>query len=438
MRKHYILDTNVLLHDPNSILSFQDNDVVVPIYVIEEMDHFKRGQTELGQNARRVSRLLDDFRAKGKLSEGVATDGGGTLRVCIDSGVPLERVGVESNLVDNALLSLARDLAKQHPEIPVVLVTKDTNLRIKADALGVTAEDYETGRVELSELYEGHADLEVGEEGLEALARGESLPVPRDDLHPNEYVRLLASAGSRRAALGRVDREAARIVPLRPEVAAVWGVRPHNMEQHFALDALLDDSISLVTLMGKAGTGKTLLALAAGLQKVRSDKSYARLLVSRPIIPMGRDLGYLPGTLEEKLNPWMQPIYDNLEFLLDRQSAGGNNSALSIQRLVEAGTLAVVPLTYIRGRSIPRQYLLVDEAQNLTPLEVKTIVTRVGEGTKLVLTGDPYQIDNPYIDSSSNGFNTVVQRFRMEPMAAHVHLVKGERSALAERASNIL
>jgi PhoH-like ATPase len=437
MRKFYILDTNVLLHDPSSLLSFQDNDVVVPIYVIEEVDHFKRQQTELGQNARRVSRLLDELRQRGKLSEGVPTDGGGTLRVCFDDGVPLERVAGESNLVDNALLALARSLAARHPERPVVLVSKDTNLRIKADAMELQAEDYETGRVDLTELYEGHVDLEVPLDVLEALQHGEPVPVPQPGLFPNEYVRLRPANGAKRSVLGRVDAEVHGILPLSPQVAEVWGLRPRNMEQHFALDALLDERLALVTLMGKAGTGKTLLALAGGLQKTRGEHRYARLLVSRPIFPMGRDLGYLPGTLEEKLNPWMQPIYDNLALLL-AQAPAARRAALGAERLIDEGVLAVEPLTYIRGRSIPRQFLIVDEAQNLTPLEVKTIVTRVGEGTKLVLTGDPFQIDNPYIDSASNGFNSVVQRFRPEPMAAHVHLVRGERSALAERASDIL
>ncbi|MFQ5599642.1 MAG: PhoH family protein [Candidatus Krumholzibacteriia bacterium] len=438
MRKYYILDTNVLLHDPSSILSFQDNHVIVPIYVIEEVDHFKRQQSELGHNARRVSRLLDSFRRRGNLSEGVPTDTGGTLRVAIDGEVPLTRVGGDSNLVDNSLLSLALELAKQHADTPVVLVTKDTNLRIKADALGICAEDYETGRVDPSELYEGHTDIELEGTQLERVARGERIPAPVSDVQPNEYVRLLAKDGSRRSVLGRVDGDARCIGPLLPEIDELDSVRPRNMEQYFALDALLDASISLVTLMGKAGTGKTMLALAAGLHMTCRRNAYARLLVARPVFPLGRDVGYLPGGLQEKLSPWMQPIYDNLNLLFERPGTPHAKSVQSLQQLIETGSLAVEPLTYIRGRSMPRQYLIVDEVQNLTPLEVKTIVTRAGEETKLVLTGDPAQIDNPYIDSASNGFNTVVQRFRSEPMAAHVHLFKGERSALAERASNLL
>ena len=438
MRKYYILDTNVLLHDPNSILSFQDNHVIVPIYVIEEVDHFKRQQSELGQNARRVSRLLDSFRRRGNLAEGVPTEGGGWLRVAIDGQVSLTHVSGGSNLVDNALLSLALELRQKHPDTRVVLVTKDTNLRIKADALSLCAEDYETGRVELAEIDAGHPDVELEAAAYDALAGGGTVPVPVPGLHPNQYVRLLAPGGGKRTLLGRVDRDAKCIQPLRPEIHAVHGLQPRNMEQHFALDALLDDTITLVTLMGRAGTGKTLLALAAGLQQTCNRQAYVRMLVARPILPVGRDVGHLPGGLEEKLYPWMQPIYDNLDLLLERPGVPHFKTRQSIQRLVDSGILAVEPLTYIRGRTLSRQYLVVDEAQNLTPLETKTIVTRAGEGTKLVFTGDPDQIDNPYIDSSSSGFNTIVQRFLSEPIAAHVHLDKGERSVLAERASNLL
>jgi PhoH-like ATPase len=438
MRKYYIVDTNVLLHDPRSILSFQDNEVIVPIYVIEEVDHFKRQQNELGENARRVSRLLDSFRRRGNLAEGVATAGGGTLRVAIDGDLALAHVGGGSNLVDNALLALALELRRKHPETRVVLVTKDTNLRIKADALSISAEDYETGRVELAEIDAGHPDLQLDDAAFERLAAGEPVPVGEAGLHPNQYVRLQAPGAGKRTLLGRADREAACIQPLRGEIHAVQGLQPRNMEQHFALDALLDDTITLVTLMGRAGTGKTLLALAAGLHQTCQRETYVRMLVARPILPVGRDVGFLPGGLEAKLHPWMQPIHDNLDLLLERPGVPHFETRQAIQRLTERGILAVEPLTYIRGRTLSRQFLVVDEAQNLTPLETKTIVTRAGEGTKLVFTGDPDQIDNPYIDASSCGFNTIVQRFLREPMAAHVHLEKGERSILAERASNLL
>ena len=438
MRKFYILDTNVLLHDPESILSFADNHVVVPIYVIEEVDHFKRDASELGSNARHVSRLLDAFRHRGNLAQGVPTDGGGTLRVALDGDLALSRLGDGPNFVDNALLKLALDLAAKHPETPVVLVTKDTNLRIKADALSILAADFATGRIELSASELGHTELQVEPEVLDDVGRGDRVLLPAPGLHANQHVLLRGGEGGRRSVLARVDAAGAYLQPLHPEIAQIPTIRPRNLEQHFALDVLLDDTITLVTLLGKAGTGKTLLALAAGLFRTRDKDAYARLLVARPTLPLGRDVGFLPGRLEEKMHPWMQPIYDNLGLLLQPPDAVHVEPMQLVERLVHSGLLQVEPLTYIRGRTMSRQYLVVDEAQNLTPLEMKTIVTRAGEGTKLVFTGDPDQIDNPYIDSSSSGLNSIVRRFRGEPMAAHVLLAKGERSALAERASNLL
>jgi PhoH-like ATPase len=436
MLKNYILDTNVLLHDPGSLVSFQDNTVIVPIYVIEEVDHFKKEASELGRNAREVSRILDHYRAEGNLAQGVDLPTGGRLRVVIDHDYPLEAMNGSPSKVDHALLSLALKIrGEREGEPPVILVTKDTNLRIKADALGIKAEDYETGRVDLNELYRGAVDLTLPRDQVEALRAGETLPAPPGDFYPNEYALALSEGEPVVSALARISADLSGLQPLRLPDRPVLGLKPKNKEQHFALDALLDPEVKLVTLMGKAGTGKTILAIAAGLQQVEEQGTYARLLVSRPIFPMGRDIGYLPGEVEEKLNPWMQPIYDNLEFILDRQRG---RKGFTIGKLLAGGTIGIEPITYIRGRSIPGQFLIVDEAQNLTPLEVKTIITRVGEGTKIVLTGDPYQIDNPYVDASSNGFNYLVQKFRPEALAAHVELVKGERSLLAERASDLL
>lgn len=435
MRKNYILDTNVLLHDPDCILSFQDNNVLVPIYVIEEVDGFKRQASELGSNARRVSRLLDSYRQQGNLSEGVTLAGGGSLRVMLVKDRPLEPLGGRPNIVDNALLTLAMELREEDPGVPVILVTKDTNLRIKADALGIRAEDYETGRIGLDELYRGVTEIVLHEDVVSALKAGEPAPLPDGDFYPNEYVWIRSEGETSLSALGRVNAGLNAIRPLCVDGQPVMGLKPRNKEQYFALDALLDPTIELVTLMGKAGTGKTLLALAAGLHQIRNSGEYTRLMVSRPVFPMGRDLGYLPGEIEEKLNPWMQPIYDNLEFLLERSHP---RKGSSLAKMISSGEVVLEAITYIRGRSIPGHYLLVDEAQNLTPLEVKTIITRVGEGTKIVLTGDPHQIDNPYVDATSNGFNYLVQRFRREPISAHVELLKGERSRLAELASDLL
>jgi PhoH-like ATPase len=435
MLKNYILDTNVLLHDPSSIYSFQDNRVLVPIYVIEEVDHFKRQASTLGSNAREISRLLDGFREKGNLATGVDLETGGRLRVVLHRGNPLNGLGAQPAAVDNALLALAMEIAEAEPGTPVILVTKDANLRIKADALGIRAEDYESDRVGLDELYRGAIHLVLPESQVRVLKGGERIALPSGETFPNEYVWVTSGGEAGLSALGRVSADQESIQPLCSSGHPVYGIKPRNKEQFFALDALLDPELPLVTLMGKAGTGKTLLALAAGMHMVRDERAYARLLVSRPVFPMGRDLGFLPGEIEEKLHPWMQPIYDNLEFLLER---GPQRKGATVAGLVSSGVVGLEAITYIRGRSIPGQYLIVDEAQNLTPIEVKTIITRVGEATKIVLTGDPHQIDNPYVDQASNGFNHLVQRFRPERLSAHVELVKGERSLLAERASDLL
>lgn len=434
--KNYILDTNVLLHDPDALLNFQDNHVLLPIEVIEEIDKFKRETTERGQNARTVSRMLDRLRSRGSLSEGVPLERGGQLRIIFASRLaPMENGVAATGSVDNRLLHLALAIHQDDPEVPTILVTKDINLRLKADAFGLLAEDYETDRVNLRDLYTGMFELAVPAPRLtEFRAHGE-LPLPPGPVRAaNEYCTLTAEGEPKRTVLARVDAEGRRLVPLH-EVQSVWGIKPRNREQHFALDALLDERIRLVTLMGKAGTGKTLLALAAGLKRTVSDREFRRLVVARPTISMGKELGFLPGTLEEKLSPWMQPIHDALELLGDLNMGHENRRAAELLR---NGTIVVEALSYIRGRSIASQFMIVDEAQNLTPLEAKTILTRVGHGTKIVLTGDPYQIDNPYVDASSNGFTYVANRFRDQAISAHIELSRGERSELAELAANIL
>lgn len=436
MKKRYLLDTNVLLHDPKALTTFQENTVILPIYVIEEIDGFKREMSRLGENARWISRFLDGLRERGRLAEGVLLETGGELRVVFDPDDPHLVMRRSDGWVDNEILKIARRLQEDDRETPLILVTKDVNLRIKADAAGLRAEDYETDRVRLDELYTGHSDIEIARGEIERFRAEGAIPAPEGSWSPNEYALLRDAEDPTNTVLGRIDTLNGRIQALMDVTEGVQGVRPRNKEQYFALDALLDPSIVLVTIMGKAGTGKTLLALAAGLEQVEARAVYRHLLVSRPTFPMGKDIGYLPGGVEEKLNPWMQPIFDNLAFLIEGGRNGGPRR--SIEELVRAGVLAVEPLTHIRGRSIPQQFMLVDEAQNLTPLEVKTILTRVGEKTKLVLTGDPWQIDTPYIDSSTNGFNHVVRHFRDVPLAAHVTLRKGERSRLAEYAANLL
>jgi len=435
--KNYIIDTNVLLHDPHSLLSFEDNHVLIPIEVIEEIDRFKRESTELGQNARTVSRMLDGFRGDGSLSEGVKLPNGGKLRIAFQKNGRINHDShINGNTVDNRILSFAAAIQKSQPKNPTILVSKDINLRIKADALGLQAEDYETDRVSITDLYTGMVEMSVGADKLAAFrAKGELALGSGKKYFPNEYCTLTDETNPKRTALTKVDVTGQKLVPIIDSREGVWGIKPRNREQHFAFDALLDDRVKLVTLMGKAGTGKTLLAMAAGLKRTVLDREFRRLVVARPTISMGKELGFLPGSLEEKLAPWMQPIHDALEMLSDLNMGHDHRRSGDLMR---SGSIVVEALSYIRGRSIANQFMIIDEAQNLTPLEAKTIITRVGSGTKIVFTGDPYQIDNPYVDSSSNGFNYVVSRFRSEAIAGHIELLKGERSELAELAANIL
>jgi len=434
--KNYILDTNVLLHDPSSLLAFKANTVLIPIEVLEEIDRFKRESSELGQNARAVSRSLDALRAKGHLNKGVKLENGGALRIIFHEKNGDALLPFGNNTVDSRIISQALDIQKREPKSPAILVTKDINLRIKADSLGLPAEDYECDRVLLTELYTGMIELTITAEKMSRFrVEGELELNGSGKYFPNEYCTLTEETNPKRTALTKVDPTAAKVVPILDCREGVWGIKPRNREQHFAFDALLDDRVKLVTLMGKAGTGKTLLAMAAGLKRTVLDREFRRLVVARPTVSMGRELGFLPGSLEEKLAPWMQPIHDALELLSDLNMGSDHRRSTDLMR---SGTIMVEALSYIRGRSIAHQFMVVDEAQNLTPLEVKTIITRVGTGTKIVFTGDPYQIDNPYVDSSSNGFNYIVSKFREQAIAAHIELQKGERSELAELAANIL
>jgi PhoH-like ATPase len=442
VHKVFVLDTNVLLHDPRAIFSFEDNDVVIPIYVVEEIDTFKKDLSELGRNARQVSRYLDQLREDGSLATGVKLDRGGMLRVATTHLELPEDISTDRGQ-DSKIMAVALELtlANKRSDVKVVFITKDTNLRIRADAVGIYTEDFEPEHVAIDELYKGWQEIEVEGPHIDRFYAEGTLTLPDPYYAPNEYVSLKDREKPARTAIGRArldpDANCTRLQPLDPYKAGVWGIRPKNREQHFALDALLDDNIKLVTLVGKAGSGKTLLAIAAGLTKVTDAAVFQRMLVSRPIFPLGRDIGYLPGDVEEKLNPWMQPIFDNVEFLMGL-TAKEKKRGRSHKELIDLGIVQIEPLTYIRGRSIPQQYMIVDEAQNLTPHEVKTIISRAGEGTKIVLTGDPYQIDNPYVDQTNNGLIHVVNRFRNERIAAHVVLAKGERSELAEIAANLL
>lgn len=448
MNKAFILDTNVLLFDPQALFKFGNNAVIIPIVVIEEIDRFKREMSENGRHARQISRLLDEMRTGGELSTGVKLPNGGTLKVELsDASVSLPP-DMLMERPDNRILAIAIAMRKSQPKRQVVFVTKDINLRIKADALGVTAEDYEPSSVEPEQLYAGYTVLNVDSHLVDEFYAQKRLMMDErlqkflksdQPLYANEYLILKDNANPNHTAMGRFSKDLNCLVPIFKPAEGLWGVFPKNAEQAFAVDALLNDEIKLVSLVGKAGTGKTLLAIAAGLVKTVDEGYYHRLLVSRPVFPLGKDIGFLPGDIEEKLNPWMQPIYDNVDFLFGATEKKGTRGAgRGCQELMNQGLLQIEPLTYIRGRTIPKQYLIVDEAQNLTPHEIKTIVTRAGDDTKIVLTGDSYQIDNPYVDSANNGLVYLVERFKGEPIAAHTTLMKGERSRLSELASNLL
>jgi PhoH-like ATPase len=322
---------------------------------------------------------------------------------------------------------------------PVILVSKDTNLRIKADALGLEAADYETDKIDVDDLYTGFTEVTVSAEQIEQLFK-QGHVVLEQSFYPNQAVTLIDAVNPNHTALAIAQTNGELVTLHKMPPTGVSRIVPRNREQKFAFDLLLRDEIPLVTLVGKAGTGKTLLAIAAGLQKMAEEKRYSRLLISRPVIPMGKDIGYLPGDVNEKLTPWMQPLYDNFDLIFSTQDQTGKPKhwRRGYEELMEMGLLQIEPLMYIRGRTIPKQFLVVDEAQNLTPHEVKTILTRAGEGTKIILTGDVDQIDNPYVDAASNGLSYVLEKFKGDPLAGHITLLKGERSSLADRATVLL
>ena len=443
MKKIFVIDTNILLNNPASIFKFDDNDVVIPISVIEEVDTFKKDLSENGRNAREVSRILDRLRERGTLSSGIplfeGREDSGSLFVYLGTNMEV-LPGVLRDTTDNHILAIALTLQKQYGGgRKVIVITKDSNLRIKADALGIPAEDFEADKVDISHLYKGNITLKVSADVINEFYSKRELRLEDKGLYPNQFVILEDQDDANQFVYGVFDGQDRVLRMLDPISEGVWGIYPRNIEQTFALEALLDDNIKLVTLSGGAGTGKTLMAIAAGLAKTTDDDEYQKLLVARPIFPLGKDIGFLPGDLDEKLNPWMQPIFDNLELLLSGGQHGrGKRYSKSYQELINQGMLAIEPLTYIRGRSLPNQFFVVDEAQNLTPHEIKTILTRAGEGTKIVLTGDPYQIDNPYIDSENNGLTYVIEKFKNERIAAHVTFNRGERSELATLAAALL
>lgn len=435
--KIFVLDTSVILYDFNAINNFQEHDVAIPITVLEELDHFKKGNSVLNLQAREFIRWLDKLAGRNMLNDWIPLDGAarGRFRVLTDERSPIDAGEVfGAKKADHRILNTAIRLAESEPDRRVVLVSKDINLRLKARALNLPAEDYETVKIkDLDHLYKGKTEIEADPEIIERLHRDEHLPV--SDIVPepptaNHYFILRSEAKSALAYYNpRLDR-IERVVK-----SMAYGVTPRNAEQTFALHAVMNPDVPLVTLSGAAGTGKTLLALAGALEQRRTVR---QIFLARPIVPLSnRDIGFLPGDVLSKINPFMQPLWDNLG-IIKNQFAEGGPEYKKVDELVETEKLHIVPLAYIRGRSLANVIFIVDEAQNLTPHEVKTIITRAGENTKIILTGDIFQIDTPYLDAQSNGLSYLIDRLRDNPLYAHVNLEKGERSALANLASMLL
>ena len=462
VRKYFVLDTNVLLHNPSALFMFKDNEGVIPFTFLEELDKFKKQNDDVGRNARDVIRHLDSLRLKAHLRDGVAWNGrGGRIRV--DFTADERPRWLKDDAPDNRIIGVAWALQQQGKK--TIFISKDINVRLKSDALGIHTEDFEAQKVNADHLQPGYICVDVAAKVIDTLYKDKHLEIARlkpyqavdsntlnssadhnhseELLYPNQFVQLRDLADPAHTGLARRLGDTDHAIPAHGPRKPISGIMARNVQQTMALDLLLDDQVILTTLLGTAGTGKTLLAIAAGMHKTFVEHRYDKLLVARPIMPMGHDIGYLPGDKDEKISAWMQPIFDNLTYLLSTRGAGSQHaeskSAESrIQHMVNAGKLVLEPLTYIRGRSIPNQFIIVDESQNLTPHEVKTIVSRVGVGTKIVLTGAIAQIDNLYLDSSSNGLSYLVEQMKNESIVGTVALTKSECSNLASLATEKL
>jgi len=441
-KKNYVLDTSVYLTDADSIFKFSNNDIFVPLKVLEEIDNHKKRQDSVGVNARKIIRNLDVLREKGSLQKGVRiSKGKGLLRVvsyeCLQGSTFPPDLDIQ--IPDHIIIATAKTIQNEMPGRKTIVVSRDINMRVICDAVGISAETYDTEKAVTSseELYTGFVEHLVDDQFIDRFYAGEEVLIPKDEVsgkwHPAQYILLVSNANQKKTAIARFD---SHFNPLRKIVhdrLIDWHINSRNKEQAFAIDLLMDPDIKIVTLVGRAGSGKTLCAIAAGLQQTIGlrENHYSRLIVSRPVEPLGRDIGFLPGTMEEKMLPWLKPIQDNLQFLL-----GNDKNAL--QMYMEKGKIEVEALTYIRGRSIADAFIIIDEAQNLTMHEVKTIITRIGDGTKVVLTGDIEQIDNSYVNEISNGLAHAVEKFKEFSIAGHVTFKKGERSELATLASKVL
>jgi len=438
-KKIYVLDTSVYLTDANSIYAYRNNDIVVPLKVLEEIDNHKKRQDSVGSNARRIIRILDSLREKGSLYKGIRIGKGKGILFAKAFEHSVLPEDFDFNVPDNEIIGVALNEKQRNPNKKVIMVSRDINMRVKCDALGLLCEDYITNQVvkDTRALYTGYKTHLVDDELIDQFYNGESVYLEKDEarLYANEYVMLVSNSNEKKTALARFQNHIKPLSRINGQSKkGIWGVKPRNKEQKFALDLLMDPDIPVVTLVGKAGSGKTLMAIAAGLAQVVEEAEisrYKRLVVSRPIQPMGKDIGYLPGSMEEKMSPWLMPIQDNLRFLM-------GNDKETLKMYTDNGTIEIEALTYIRGRSLADSFIIIDEAQNLSAHELKTILTRVGENTKIVLTGDIEQTDNIYVDETSNGLTYAIEKFKSYELCGHITLIKGERSKVATLAAKIL
>jgi PhoH-like ATPase len=436
--KILVLDTNVLLTDSNSILNFEDADIAIPLKVLDEIDNHKKRQDSVGMHARSIIRKLDELRSVGNLFEGVDIGTGKVYVKGYDAFKLPDDLDIENP--DNQIIATALSLRAENKKSSVILISRDINMRVKCDALGIECDDYSNDQVvdDIEGLYTGLAERLVDDQIVDSVYKDPSsvhLDADELSLQPNQFVMLISNSNEKKSALVRFssyDKPVQRVDSFKK---GVWGVRPKNKEQNFALDLLTDPSVPLVTIIGKAGSGKTLLALACGLQQcfaeTANDRKYSRVIVTKPVEPVGKDIGFLPGSMEEKMMPWLAPIQDNLRNLM-------GNDKITLDMYIDEGKIEIEAMTFIRGRSISNAFIIIDEAQNMTKHEIKTVLTRVGEGTKIVLTGDIEQIDNAYLDETTNGLTYVIDRFKEQSSAGHITLVKGERSQIATLAARLL
>jgi len=443
LKKNYLLDTSVYLTDADSIFKFNNHDLFIPLKVLEEIDKHKKRQDSVGVNARKIIRFLDELREKGSLQKGVRLrKGKGMLRVIPYKSIRRVPFPLDLNIkiADHIIIATGKAVQAEYPKRKTIVVSRDINMRVICDSIGISAEDYISEKAVTSseELYQGYSEFLIDDQLIDRFYNGDDIVIPKDEAptiwYPNQYLLMISSSNPKKSCLARFESHQTPLKKIYNDKVPDWKIIARNKEQAFAIDMLLDPKIKLVTLVGRAGSGKTLCAIAAGLQQtigLRSDQNhYSRLIVSRPVQPMGRDLGFLPGTMEEKMLPWLMPIQDNLKFLMGDRT--------SLEMYIQNGKIEIEALTYIRGRSISNAFIVIDEAQNLSKHEVKTIITRIGEGTKIVLTGDIEQIDNAYVNETSNGLAHAIENFKEYNVCGHVTFRKGERSELATLASKVL